>query len=75
MSHTPIPGFRPVPYTGVIYVMAEAQKRGWRYGHPDWANLGQGQPETGPLPGAPHAHVGDRHPDAAGRPAGMNGAI
>ena len=48
-----IPGFRPVPFTGVIYVMAEAMKRGYAYGHPDWCNLGQGQPETGPLPGAP----------------------
>ncbi len=48
-----IPGFRPVPFTGVIYVMAEAARRGYRYGHPDWSNLGQGQPETGPLPGAP----------------------
>jgi len=34
-------------------VMAEAARRGYRYGHPDWCNLGQGQPETGPLPGAP----------------------
>jgi N-succinyldiaminopimelate aminotransferase len=42
-----------VPFTGVIYVMAEAARRGYRYGHPDWCNLGQGQPETGPLPGAP----------------------
>ena len=33
--------------------MAEAARRGYRYGHPDWCNLGQGQPETGPLPGAP----------------------
>jgi hypothetical protein len=49
----PIPGFRPVPFTGVIYVMAEAARRGFRYGHPDWCNLGQGQPETGPLPGGP----------------------
>ena len=49
----PIPGFRPVPFTGVIFVMAEAARRGYRYGHPDWCNLGQGQPETGPLPGAP----------------------
>ena len=49
----PIPGFRPVPFTGVIYVMAEAARRGYRYGHPDWCNLGQGQPETGPLPGGP----------------------
>ena len=46
--------FRPVPRTGVIYVMAEAAARGFRYGHPDWANLGQGAPETGPLPGAEH---------------------
>lgn len=48
----PLPMFRPVPRTGVIYVMAEAQARGFRYGHPDWANLGQGAPETGPLPGS-----------------------
>jgi aspartate/methionine/tyrosine aminotransferase len=48
-----IPGFRSVPFTGVIFVMAEAGRRGYRYGHPDWCNLGQGQPETGPLPGAP----------------------
>jgi len=48
-----IPGFRPVPFTGVIFVMAEAGRRGYRYDHPDWCNLGQGQPETGPLPGAP----------------------
>ena len=48
-----IPGFRAVPFTGVIYVMAEAARRGYRYGHPDWCNLGQGQPETGLLPGGP----------------------
>jgi len=48
-----IPGFRSVPFTGVIYVMAEAARRGFRHGHPDWCNLGQGMPETGPLPGAP----------------------
>ena len=53
MTTPVIPGFRPVPFTGVIYVMAEAARRGFRYGHPDWCNLGQGQPETGPLPGAP----------------------
>lgn len=44
--------FRNVPRTGVIYVMAQATERGFRYGHPDWANLGQGAPETGPLPGS-----------------------
>ncbi len=46
--------FRPVPRTGVIYVMAQARKRGFAYGAPDWANLGQGAPETGEIPeGAP----------------------
>ena len=48
-----MPGIRQVPRTGVIYVMHEAGKRGFVYGHPDWANLGQGSPESGDLPGAP----------------------
>ncbi len=43
--------FRDVPRTGVIYVMNEATARGFRYGHPDWANLGQGAPQTDALPG------------------------
>ncbi len=45
--------FRTVPRTGVIYVSAEAEKAGYRAADPSWCNLGQGQPETGPLPGAP----------------------
>jgi N-succinyldiaminopimelate aminotransferase len=45
--------FRNVPRTGVIFVTEEALARGYRPGHPDWCNLGQGQPETGPLPGSP----------------------
>jgi N-succinyldiaminopimelate aminotransferase len=45
--------FRPVPRTGVIYVTTEAQKHGYSPLDPEWANLGQGQPETGELPGAP----------------------
>jgi aspartate/methionine/tyrosine aminotransferase len=45
--------FRPVPRTGVIYVTTEAQKRGFSPGDAEWCNLGQGQPETGELPGAP----------------------
>src|SRR6187431_732022 len=45
--------FRAVPRTGVIYVTAEAEAAGYRPGDSDWCNLGQGQPETGPLPGAP----------------------
>ena len=49
--------FRKVPRTGVIYVMAEATRHGYRpdmdQGDDRWCNLGQGQPETGMLPGAP----------------------
>ncbi len=48
----PLSAYRSVPRTGVIYVRAEAQGRGFRYGHPEWVNLGQGAPETGPLPGS-----------------------
>src|SRR5262245_516536 len=48
-----ISAFRQVPRTGVIYVTTEASKRGFRPGSTVWCNLGQGQPETGPLPGAP----------------------
>ncbi|MCB9709360.1 MAG: pyridoxal phosphate-dependent aminotransferase [Myxococcales bacterium] len=49
----PPSAFRRVPRTGVIYVTAEAERRGFSPEDPDWCNLGQGQPETGPLPGAP----------------------
>lgn len=50
-----IGAFRKVPRTGVIYVTTEASKRGFRAGaeDDDFCNLGQGQPETGALPGAP----------------------
>ena len=44
---------RAVPRTGVIYVMTEAAEAGYTGGDPEWTNLGQGQPETGDLPGAP----------------------
>jgi aspartate/methionine/tyrosine aminotransferase len=47
------PAFREVPYMGVIHVVAEAAKLGFVNGHPDWCNLGQGQPEVGDLEGAP----------------------
>ena len=53
MTEHAIPGFRRVPCTGVIYVMHRARLQGFEYGDPDWANLGQGMPETGELPGAP----------------------
>jgi aspartate/methionine/tyrosine aminotransferase len=52
-KHNSIPGFRTVPRTGVIYVTHEATRHGFAYGKPDWANLGQGSPETGDIPGAP----------------------
>jgi N-succinyldiaminopimelate aminotransferase len=45
--------FRPVPRTGVIYVTTEAQKHGFSLLDPEWCNLGQGQPDTGELEGAP----------------------
>ncbi len=45
--------FRAVPKTGVIFVTSEAARAGFRAGDPSWANLGQGMPEGGPLPGAP----------------------
>ncbi len=56
-THQSVGAFRKVPRTGVIYVMGEAAKLGYAYkaepGEDDWCNLGQGMPETGPLPGAP----------------------
>jgi aspartate/methionine/tyrosine aminotransferase len=45
--------FRAVPRTGVIFVTTEAVRRGYSGGDPAWCNLGQGQPETGEIPGAP----------------------
>ncbi len=53
MEQKIIPGFRTVPRTGVIYVTHEATRHGFIYGHPEWANLGQGSPETGPIPHSP----------------------
>ena len=50
---TTLQAFRSVPRTGVVYVTNEATARGYRTGDPAWSNLGQGQPETGVLPGAP----------------------
>jgi len=54
MSAKTAPGaFREVPFMGVIWVVHEASKLGFTNGHPDWCNLGQGQPEVGEMPGAP----------------------
>lgn len=45
--------FHQVMKTGVIYATSRANKHGFSMEDPDWANMGQGAPETGPLPGAP----------------------
>ncbi len=52
MKDETVPSFRAVPRTGVIYVVAEATRLGYRPDS-DWCNLGQGMPETGALPGGP----------------------
>ncbi len=49
----PLGAMREIPYMGVIYVVHEAMKLGFSNGHPDWCNLGQGQPEVGEMRGAP----------------------
>lgn len=48
-----IEAFRKVPKTGVIFVMTEAARHGYRPDDADWTNFGQGQPETGVIPHAP----------------------
>jgi len=45
--------FHHVMKTGVIYATSRAQCFGFQMEDPQWANMGQGAPETGPLPGAP----------------------
>jgi len=46
-----VPGFRHVPRTGVINVMYQASQFGYKPNHPQWANLGQGSPDTGYIEG------------------------
>jgi aspartate/methionine/tyrosine aminotransferase len=69
--------FRDIPYMGVIYVVAEAMKLGFRNGDPDWCNLGQGQPEVGEMEGAPPrvAHVDLEPQDHAYGPIGGTAAL
>lgn len=45
--------FRDLPFMGVIHVNNLAMQAGWKMGDPNWSNLGQGQPEVGPMEGAP----------------------
>ncbi|KAG8929131.1 hypothetical protein FRC02_005968 [Tulasnella sp. 418] len=48
-----LPGIVSPGSTGVIYCTDRAMANGFTYTDPEWANLGQGAPETGPLPDAP----------------------
>lgn len=47
-----IPGFKSIPKTGVIYVTDRAEECGYHADDITWANLGQGSPEVGYIPGA-----------------------
>ncbi len=49
----PKSAFNEIPDIGVIWVMEEAMKLGFYHGNNEWANLGQGEPETGEMKGAP----------------------
>ena len=44
--------FKTFKKAGIVYVMEEAAKFGFRYGNSDWSNLGQGAAETSELAGA-----------------------
>lgn len=48
-----IRAFRDIPHPGVAYVMTQAARLGFTSEAADWCNLGQGQPEVGPIEGAP----------------------
>lgn len=45
--------FRDVPNMGVVWAVKEAMKLGFSNESKEWCNLGQGQPETGAIKGAP----------------------
>lgn len=47
------PMFHRVEKTGVIYATKRASSYGYSATNPEWANMGQGAPETGPLEHAP----------------------
>jgi hypothetical protein len=65
------PMFHRVMKTGVIYATSRAAKYGFgaspdedENGNDPWANMGQGAPETGPLPNAPARDFTLHIPDA-----------
>lgn len=55
--------FHRVEKTGVIYATSRAKAHGFDPEDDEWANMGQGAPETAPLPGAPprdfHLNIAD----------------
>lgn len=60
-----VPGIEHPGSTGVIYCSDRAMANGFNYHNAhEWANLGQGAPEVGPIPNAP-----DR-PDSVSLPVG-----
>lgn len=53
-SEETVPGIQHPGSTGVIYCSDRAQANGFNYASShEWANLGQGAPEVGPIPDAP----------------------
>nr|XP_018262300.1 uncharacterized protein I303_05316 [Kwoniella dejecticola CBS 10117]OBR84458.1 hypothetical protein I303_05316 [Kwoniella dejecticola CBS 10117] len=48
-----IPGILHPGATGVTYCTDRAMANGYSYDNKEWANLGQGAPEVGPLPDGP----------------------
>lgn len=52
-TQQPFKQFHCVEKTGVIYATSRASSHGFTADDPEWANLGQGAPETGPLEGSP----------------------
>ncbi len=74
VSNQKTSAFRPVPYMGVIWVVHQAEKLGFYNGHPDWCNLGQGQPEVGPNGGCT-SQVFDDPPRTPGPRLGSGGCL
>lgn len=59
------PMFHRVMKTGVIYATTRARSNGFSVEtEDDWANMGQGAPETGTLPGAPSRNFSMTIPEA-----------
>jgi aspartate/methionine/tyrosine aminotransferase len=58
------PMFHRVTKTGVIYATSRAASHGFRVDDSSWANMGQGAPETGPLPNSPPRNFTMSIPDA-----------